>query len=93
MGYEVQMLVGRVHKNMKGYTEETKDKCWFSIYATVDLCKPGPAKILELKDAAKADPVYVYAIMGDGDTMTLGMFLKHYTLTNAMNTTVASVGQ
>lgn len=71
MGYEVQMLVGVVHENMKGYTEETKDKGWFQIYAAVDLCKPGPTKILELKDAAKADPVYVYAIMGDGDTMTI----------------------
>ncbi len=68
MGYEVQMLVGKVHENMKGFTDDTKDKSWFSIYATVDLCKPGPAKILELNDQAKAGTVYIFAVMGDGDT-------------------------
>lgn len=68
MGYEVQMLVGKVHENMKGFTDDTKDKPWFNIYATVDLCKPGAAEILKLKENTKADPVYVFAIMGDGDT-------------------------
>lgn len=63
MGYEVQMLIGRVHENMKGYTADTKDKSWLQIYATVDLCKPGPGAVLELKDAAKADPIYVFPIM------------------------------
>lgn len=69
MGYEVQMLVGKVHENMKGYTDDSKDKSWFQIYATVDLCKPGyDAVVMKLKNATKADPVYMYAIMGDGDT-------------------------
>ncbi len=69
MGYEIQMLVGRVHENQKGYSPDTKDKCWFNVFANVDLCKPGNGTaIMKLKDAAKADPIYTYAIMGDGDT-------------------------
>lgn len=69
MGYEVQMLVGKVHENMKGYCDDTKDKAWFQIYASVDLCKPGyDAVVMKLKDNSKADPVYMYSVMGDGDT-------------------------
>lgn len=69
MGYEVQMLVGQVHENMKGFCDDTKDKAWFQIYATVDLCKPGyGAVVMKLKDDTKTDPVYMYPVMGDGDT-------------------------
>ena len=66
MGYEVQMLVGKVHKGF-GVGKDF-DKDWFQLYATVDLCKPGDSALLDLSNASEEKEIYTYAVMGDGDS-------------------------
>ena len=69
MGYELELLVGQVHKEPDYVTDATKGKDWFQIFANVDLCKYGyESNLHKLNDATEATPVHAYAIMGDGDT-------------------------
>jgi len=72
MGYETILAVGSMHE---GYfaSEDNKDKRWFQVMATVDLCKAGyDSEVLKLlpkkSEVDPKDEVYLYAPMGDGDT-------------------------
>jgi len=69
MGYEVQMLVGKVHRGF-GVGDDI-DRDWFQLYATVDLCKPGESALDDLSNASKEKEIYTYAVMGDGDTSVI----------------------